>query len=179
MLELRASCRVGYNVLPRPSWQKIIFALMMKMDKSTWLAKEIIIGLMIKIDKKPCNGPSLLAKEIIFALMMKMEKRTLQWSVMLPLVCTWNPWGPGVRPKTWGSGLSFNRGAGDVGADGDSGRGGDVGDDYYGGDDEDHDLSVHLSLHPNLNIIPGHPNLPGDPGTTKSDKQQKKFNGEP
>ena len=101
--------------------------------------------------------------------MMKMDKRTLQWSVMLPLVCTWNPWGPGLRPNTWV---------------GDSGRGGDGGNDYGGGevdggDDEDHDLSVHLSLHPNLNIIPGHPNLPGDPGTTKSDKQQKKFNGEP
>ena len=110
--------------------------------------------------------------------MITMDKSTLQWSVMLPLVCTWNPWGPGVRPKTWDGGLSFN-GAGDGRAKGDSGRGGDGGDDYDGGDDEDHDLSVHLSLHPNLNIIPGHPNLPGDPGTTKSDKQQKKFNGEP
>ena len=83
-----------------------------------------------------------------------------------------------VRPKTWWAGLSFYRGAGDVGADGDSGRGGDVGDDYAGGevdggDDKGHDISVHLSLHPNLNIIPGHPNLPGDSSTTKSDKQQK------
>ena len=86
---------------------------MMKMDKSTWLAKEII-----------------------FALMIKMEKRTLQWSVMLPLVCTWNPWGPGVRPKTWDGGLSFN-GAGDGRAKGDSGRGGDGGDDYDGGRGED------------------------------------------
>ena len=28
------------------------------------------------------------------------ELSTLQWSVMFPLVCTWNPWGPGVRPNT-------------------------------------------------------------------------------
>ena len=93
---------------------------------------------------------------------------------MLPLVCTWNPWGPGVRPKTWDGGGSRGGGGG-VGADGDNGRNGDDGDDHdggeaAGGDDEDHDLSVHLSLHPNLNIIPGHPNLPGDSSTTKSDK---------
>ena len=48
-----------------------------------------------------------------------------------------------------------------------------AGGEVDGGDDKDHDLSVHLSLHPNLNIIPGHPNLPGDPGTTESDNQQK------
>ena len=47
--------------------------------------------------------------------MITMDKSTLQWSVMLPLVCTWNPWGPGVRPKTW---------------DGGSSREGDGGDDY-------------------------------------------------
>ena len=62
----------------------------------------------------------MLAKEIIFAVMMKMDKRTLQWSVMLPLVCTWNPWGPGVRPKTWDHGGSW--------------KGGDGGDEYDGGE---------------------------------------------
>ena len=30
-------------------------------------------------------------------------------------------------------------------------------------------MTVHLSLHPDLSIVPGHPNLPGDSTTTESD----------
>lgn len=30
-------------------------------------------------------------------------------------------------------------------------------------------MTIHLSLHPDLSIVPGHPNLPGDSSTTESD----------